>query len=37
MEQSNLNDLRNSLEELVASARGQEPEGVAREGGEEDE
>ena len=37
MDQSNLNDLRNSLEELVASARGQEAEGVAGEAGEEDE
>ena len=37
VDQSNLNDLRHSLEELVASARGQEPEGVAGEAGEEDE
>ena len=37
VDQPNLNDLRNSLEELVASARGQEVDGVAGEAGEEDE
>ena len=37
VDQPNLNDLRSSLEELVASARGQEVGGVGGEAGEEDE